>query len=81
VLGLAEPAAGLDDLAGRLAGLAAVYDLAAEGPSAVVDALIARRAQARREAAWALGDEIRDRLSALGILLEDGPDGTVWHRR
>jgi len=81
VLGLAEPAAGLDDLAGQLAGLAAVYDLPVEGPSAVVDALIARRAQARRAAAWALGDEIRDRLSALGILLEDRSDGTVWHRR
>ncbi len=81
VLGLAEPAAGLDDLAGPLAGLAAAYGLVAEGPSAAVDALIARRAQARREAAWALGDEIRDGLGELGILLEDGPDGTVWRRR
>ncbi|OFW52778.1 MAG: cysteine--tRNA ligase [Actinobacteria bacterium RBG_16_70_17] len=81
VLGLAEPAAGLDDLAGPLAGLAAAYGLGAEGPSAAVDALIARRAQARREAAWALGDEIRDGLGELGILLEDGPDGTVWRRR
>jgi len=81
VLGLAEPAAGLDDLAGPLAGLAAAYGLVAEGPSAAVDALIARRAQARREAAWALGDEIRGGLGELGILLEDGPDGTVWRRR
>jgi cysteinyl-tRNA synthetase len=81
VLGLAEPAAGLDDLAGPLAGLAAAYGLVVEGPSAAVDGLIARRAQARREADWALGDEIRVRLSALGILLEDGSDGTVWRRR
>ncbi len=80
VLGLAEPAAGLDDLAGPLADLAAAYGVGAEGPSAALAALVARRAQARREAAWALGDEIRDRLGALGIMLEDGPDGTVWHR-
>ncbi|HUU61776.1 MAG TPA: cysteine--tRNA ligase [Acidimicrobiia bacterium] len=81
VLGLVEPAAGLDDLAGPLAGLAAAYGLVAEGPSAAIDALIARRAQARREAAWALGDEIREGLGELGILLEDGSDGTVWRRR
>ena len=81
VLGLAEPAVGLDDLAGPLAGLATAYGLAVEGSSAAVDALIARRARARREADWALGDEIRDGLSELGILLEDGPDGTVWRRR
>jgi cysteinyl-tRNA synthetase len=81
VLGLVEAAAGLDDLAGPLADLAAAYGLAVGEPSATVDALVARRAQARREAAWALGDEIRARLGALGILLEDGPDGTVWRRR
>ena len=81
VLGLAEPAVDLGDLADPLRDLAAAYDLAAAGPEGVVEALIARRAQARREAAWALGDEIRDRLGELGILLEDGPDGTVWRRR
>jgi cysteinyl-tRNA synthetase len=81
VLGLAEPAVGLADLAGPLAALAAAYGVAAEGSEAAVEGLIARRAQARCEAAWALGDEIRDRLGGLGILLEDGPDGTVWRRR
>ena len=48
---------------------------------ATLQALIARRARARAEAAWALGDQIRDRLGALGVLLEDGPDGTIWRRR
>jgi cysteinyl-tRNA synthetase len=81
VLGLAEPALGLADLAGPLADLAGAYGGAADGPEAAVEALIARRARARAEAAWALGDEIRDRLGELGIVLEDGPDGTAWRRR
>jgi cysteinyl-tRNA synthetase len=81
VLGVAEPATGLDDLSGPLTELAAAYGVDAGGSEAAVEALIARRAQARREAAWALGDEIRDRLGELGIVLEDGPDGTVWRRR
>jgi len=81
VLGLIEPAAGLDDLSDALAELADAYALEAGGPAATLDALIARRTRARAEAAWVLGDEIRDRLAGLGILLEDGPDGTVWRRR
>jgi cysteinyl-tRNA synthetase len=80
VLGLAEPASDLDDLAGPLADLAAAHGLAVGGPAAALDALIARRARARTEAAWALGDEIRDHLGKLGVLLEDGPDGTTWRR-
>jgi cysteinyl-tRNA synthetase len=81
VLGLAEPAAGLDDLAGPLAALAADFGVEAEGPETALEALITRRSRARAEAAWGLSDQIRDRLGALGILLEDGPDGTVWRRR
>jgi len=81
VLGLAEPASGLDDLAPSLGALAGDLGLEAEGSAAALEALIARRARARAEAAWALSDEIRDRLAALGILLEDGPDGTLWRRR
>ena len=81
VLGLAEPASGLDDLAGPLGALATAVGVEAGEPAATLEALIARRAQARAEAAWALGDQIRDRLGALGIVLEDGADGTVWRRR
>jgi cysteinyl-tRNA synthetase len=81
VLGIAEPPPGLDDLAPALAALAAEVGVEAPGPEATLEALLARRTAARAERAWALGDQIRDRLGALGIVLEDGPDGTLWRRR
>jgi hypothetical protein len=46
-----------------------------------VELLIGLRSQLRVAGSWALADEIRDRLSALGIILEDSPSGTAWKRR
>lgn len=51
-----------------------------EDADAEIDALIARRVAARRDGDYAEADRIRDELAARGITLEDGPDGTTWHR-
>lgn len=40
--------------------------------------LIDLRAEARKNKDFALGDQIRQRLSALGVELRDGPQGTTW---
>jgi cysteinyl-tRNA synthetase len=40
--------------------------------------LIDLRARLRKEKQYALADEIRNRLTGLGVTLEDGPDGTRW---
>lgn len=45
-----------------------------------IDLLVHLRWQARAAKNWALADEIRDRLSALGITLDDGRDQTTWRR-
>ena len=43
-----------------------------------IDQLIAERLAARANKDWARADEIRDILSAMHVVLEDGADGTRW---
>ncbi len=43
--------------------------------------LIDLRAQARKEKNFALSDAIRNRLTEIGILLEDSAQGTTWRRK
>ena len=45
-----------------------------------IDALVARRVAERKGGNYAEADRIRDELAERGITLEDGPDGTTWHR-
>jgi cysteinyl-tRNA synthetase len=45
-----------------------------------VDALIAERIAAKGDKDYARADAIREQLSGMGILLEDGADGTSWRR-
>ena len=45
-----------------------------------IEALIARRKQARADKNWAESDRIRDLLAEQGITLRDGADGTSWTR-
>jgi cysteinyl-tRNA synthetase len=73
--------------AGKLIGLlqqdpAAWFAWSAEGgqqlsPEAI-EALLAQRAEARRNRDWGGSDRIRDELKAQGVLVEDGKDGQRW---
>jgi cysteinyl-tRNA synthetase len=80
VLGLEVGAAGLEDLEELLAAAAVEFAVEAAGAEDTIEALIARRAAARADQDWAAADGIRDRLAQMGISLEDGADGTAWHR-
>lgn len=46
-----------------------------------VERLIAERVEARKNKNWSRSDEIRDELGAMGILLEDTPQGMRWRRK
>jgi len=71
-------------LAGSVLGLrlegrvAAASQAGGELVNGLVRMLIDVRRQARDARNWAQADAIRDRLSEMGIVLEDGPDGTRW---
>lgn len=47
---------------------------------AKIEALIAKRNQARADKDWAAADDARDELTNMGIVLEDGAEGTRWRR-
>lgn len=44
----------------------------------LIQLLIDLRAEARKSKNFALGDQIRKRLTDLGVTLEDRPGGTIW---
>ena len=73
--------------AGQLLGLLqddpeAWFTAAAEGGISAedIEALIAERAQAKKDKNFARADEIRDQLTADGVVLEDSAQGTKWRR-
>jgi cysteinyl-tRNA synthetase len=88
-LNKAEPAA-KPRLKGELvasAGLLGLLQQAPElwlkgdaGDGGEIEALIARRNEARKTRDFAEADRIRTELAIRGILLEDGPAGTTWRR-
>lgn len=45
-----------------------------------IESLIQQRNDARKNKDWAAADVARDALTAMGIVLEDGPQGTIWRR-
>ncbi len=49
-----------------------------DAPDAVIEAIVAKRNEARANKDFALGDRLRDALLAEGIALKDSKDGTTW---
>ena len=45
-----------------------------------IEKMISERDAARKNKDWAESDRLRDRLQARGIVIEDTPQGTRWHR-
>jgi len=43
-----------------------------------VEALLSEREIARQSKDWSRADEIRDELTTMGVIVEDGPDGPTW---
>lgn len=48
---------------------------------ALIDLILSYRTQARTDKNWQLSDKIRNDLHQLGIVIEDGPDGSSWSLR
>jgi cysteinyl-tRNA synthetase len=70
------------ELAGDVLGLLPTGDAAnADREDSLMQLLIELRREARANKNWALSDAIRDRLVDIGIILEDGKDGTAWKIR
>lgn len=46
----------------------------------IIEGLIKKRNDARASKDWAAADAARDALTDMGIVLEDGPQGTTWRR-
>ena len=79
-----------DYLAGLLHAIGAELGLLQQKPDAFllgdvddaaeIEALILQRNTARAEKDWAAADAARDTLTAMGVVIEDGADGTSWRR-
>ncbi|MBT3506232.1 MAG: cysteine--tRNA ligase, partial [Piscirickettsiaceae bacterium] len=48
--------------------------------AAKIEGLIAQRNQARADKDWAKADQVRDELTAMGVILEDAAGKTTWRR-
>ncbi|MDX6280710.1 MAG: cysteinyl-tRNA synthetase, partial [Kribbellaceae bacterium] len=69
---------GLDPLAEPWASRTGGTEELTEVVDGVVKALLEQRQAARERKDYAASDDIRDRLKALGVVVEDTPQGARW---
>jgi cysteinyl-tRNA synthetase len=82
VLGLEPPRSELSGIAGQIEELLGSLGLTtAVTAEDGVAQLLTERDEARARSDWARADTVRDGLAAIGIVVEDTPDGSRWHRR
>ncbi len=67
-----------EELAGLLGFLAPIEERKEDDDE--IDALVAKRSEAKKIRDFATADKIRDELKKRGIILEDTADGTKWKR-
>ena len=69
------------DMFDQLTGvLGLVYNRKTEALDSEIEELIEKRTEARKNKDFKTADEIRDKLKAMGIILEDTPQGVKWSR-
>lgn len=74
-----QPAQGtLRELAGVLGLRLQEKVEASQAADPFIDLLVEVRTELRKQKLWALSDLVRDRLAALGVILEDSKEGTTW---
>ena len=76
--GVSEGVATLRELSGVLGLTLREKQKTTQEVTSLVDLLVAVRGDLRVAKQWAAADRIRHELAALGITLEDGPQGTTW---
>ena len=54
---------------------------ASDDETALIEELIKVRNEARKAKDWAKADEARNKLTQMGIVIEDGANGTTWRRK
>jgi len=64
----------------ELAGVLGILGREKGGLDEQVESMIAERQEARKNKNFARSDEIRDELKAMGIVLEDTPQGVKWSK-
>ena len=70
----------MDSVLGVFERNAPLASAAADDLAAKVEALLDRRRAARAAKDWAESDRVRDELTALGVRIKDGAQGTTWER-